>query len=173
MSGMFVLERNAGLNQIEEDRSRYWAMRIYTYEGMQGELIISAVKIRRRTRRSGGSFPKTIVKHFALTRHTVILIGNTRVELSCNVTYTTGKPWLSGFRNGMAINRLHQENWRNLHFSESPHDFCLIQALSHAHFCSHSVCYLSVYWPDFYQALRGSHMIMGVLEIVQKILIDI
>ena len=29
------------------------------------------------------------------------------------MTYTIGKPWLSGFRNGMALNRLHQENWRN------------------------------------------------------------
>ena len=48
--------------------------------------------------------------------HTVILIGHTRVELSCNVTYTIGKPWLSGFRNGMSLNGLHQKNWRNWHF---------------------------------------------------------
>ena len=48
-----------------------------------------------------------------------------------------------------------------------------IFALSHAHFCSHSVCFLNVFWPEFFKALKDSHMIIGVLETVLRILIDI
>ena len=47
----------------------------------------------------------------------------------------------------------------------------MIFALSHAQY-SHSVCFLSVYWPHFFQALKGSHIIISVFKANPKIYID-
>ena len=47
----------------------------------------------------------------------------------------------------------------------------MIFALSHAQY-SHSVCFLSVKWPDFFSSLKGCHMIMGVFKADPKIYID-